>query len=82
MLNMKEKLYDLLSKILEVPKDKMNDEISLANTPTWDSFNAVMMIVELEKASGVRFDMIDLMAVKNVGDIKKVLDKYKVKYDC
>ena len=79
---MKGKLYDLLSKILEIPRDEMNDEISPANTSTWDSFNAVMMIVELEKASGARFDMSDLMAVKNVGDIKKVLDKYKVKYDC
>ena len=41
---MKVKLYDLLSKILEVPRDKMNDEISPVNTPTWDSFNAIMSI--------------------------------------
>ena len=79
---MKEKLYDLLSKILEIPRAEINDQISPNNTPTWDSFNAVMMMVELEKASGARFDMSDLMAVKNVGDIKKVLDKYKIKYEC
>jgi len=82
MLSMKEKLYDLLSRILEIHKDEINDEISPINTPTWDSFNAIMMIAELEKASGVRFDMADLMAVKNVGDIKKILDKYKIKYEC
>ena len=82
MLSMKEKLYDLLSKILEIHKDEINDEISPINTPTWDSFNAIMMIAELEKASGVRFDMADLMAVKNAGDIKKILDKYKIKYEC
>lgn len=82
MLNMKVKLYDLLSKILEVPRDKMNDEISPVNTPTWDSFNAIMMIVELEKASGVSFDMNDLMSVKDVGDIKRILDKYNIKYEC
>lgn len=79
---MKEKLYDLLSKILEIPRDKVNDEISPANTPTWDSFNAVMMMVELEKASGAKFDIADLTAVKNVGDIKKILNKYKIKYVC
>ena len=79
---MKEKLYGILAKILEIPSNKINDEISPTNTPTWDSFNAIMMMVELEKASGVRFDMDDLMAVKNVGDIKKVLDKYNVKYVC
>ncbi len=81
-MNMKERLYDILAKILEIPSNKINDEISPTNTPTWDSFNAIMMMVELEKASGVRFDMDDLMAVKNVGDIKKVLDKYNVKYVC
>ncbi|MEK9185566.1 MAG: acyl carrier protein [Patescibacteria group bacterium] len=72
----------MLSKILEVPRDKMNDEISPVNTPTWDSFNAIMMIVELEKASGVSFDMNDLMSVKDVGDIKRILDKYNIKYEC
>ncbi|MEK6896938.1 MAG: acyl carrier protein [Nanoarchaeota archaeon] len=60
----------------------MNDEISPVNTPTWDSFNAIMMIVELEKASGVSFDMNDLMSVKDVGDIKRILDKYNIKYEC
>lgn len=81
-MNMKGKLYDLLSKVLEISREEINDEVSPANTPTWDSFNVVMMIAELEKASGVSFDMKDLMSVKNVGDIKKVLDKYNVKYEC
>ncbi len=79
---MKGKLYDLLSKILDIPREEINDDISPENTPSWDSFNVVIMIVELEKASGISFDMKDLMAVKNVGDIKRILDKYNVKYEC
>ncbi|MBU1036478.1 acyl carrier protein [Patescibacteria group bacterium] len=79
---MQEKLYDILAKILEISREEINDNISPENTPTWDSFNAVMMVAELEKSSGTKFDMADVMAVKNVGDIKKVLDKYKVKYEC
>lgn len=79
---MKEKLYDLLERVLEISRDKISDETSPINTPTWDSFNAIMMIVELEKASDVKFDMNDLVAVKNVRDIKNVLDKYNIKYVC
>lgn len=78
---MKEKLYDLLARVLDLKREDVNDYTSPANTSTWDSFNVIMMISELEKASGTRFDMSDLMSVKNVGDIKKVLDKYNVKYE-
>ena len=75
------KLHEILAKILEIQKEEINDVISPKNTATWDSFNAVMMIAELEKASGANFDMADVMAVKNVGDIKKVLKKYNIAYE-
>lgn len=78
---MKEKLYDLLARVLDLKREDVSDNMSPSNTPTWDSFNVIMMISELEKASGARFDMSDLMSVKNVGDIKKVLDQYNVKYE-
>lgn len=77
---MNEKLYDLLARVLDIKREDIDDETSPANTPSWDSFNVIMMISELEKASGTRFDMSDLMSVKNVGDIRKVLKKYDVKY--
>lgn len=79
---MKEKLYDLLARVLTIRREDISDTTSPANTPTWDSFNVIMMIAELEKASGVRFDTADLMAVQHVGDIKKVLTKYNVSYEC
>lgn len=79
---MKDKLYDLLAKVLDLPREKINDQVSPENTPTWDSFNAVMIVAELEKSSGAKFGLADVMAVKNVADIKKVLEKYNVTYEC
>lgn len=78
---MKEKLYKIIARVLDIPLDTINDSISPLNTPSWDSFNSIMLISELESASGVLFDISDLMNVKNVGDIKKVLDNYSVKYE-
>ncbi len=78
---MSEKLYKIIARVLDIPLDTINDSISPLNTPSWDSFNSIMLISELESAAGVLFDISDLMSVKNVGDIKKVLDNYSVKYE-
>jgi acyl carrier protein len=79
---MKDTLYNVLASVLGVSPETISDATSPENTPSWDSFNSIMMIVELEKASGVKFAMEDVMKVKNVADIKQVLTKYGVVYEC
>tara|TARA_Y100000310_G_scaffold345408_1_gene464654 strand:- start:6787 stop:7026 length:240 start_codon:yes stop_codon:yes gene_type:complete len=79
---MNKKLYTLLSEILEIKPEDISDETSPENTSSWDSFNGLMIAAELEKASGVQFTMEDVLSVKKVKDIKKILDKYNVKYEC
>lgn len=72
------KLYDLLGKILEIDPKIITDRTSPANTPTWDSYNALLMISEIEAAFKAKFTMDEVMKVKNVGDIKRVLKKYGI----
>lgn len=77
----KEKLSELLARVLGLQPEQITDDISPENTSSWDSFNAVMIVAELEKASGVNFKMADVMAVKNVGGLKQVLLKYHISYE-
>ncbi len=79
---MTKKLYTLLAEILQIAPVAITDETSPENTPSWDSFNGLMIAAELEKASGIQFTMADVLSVKKVGDIKKILDKYRVEYEC
>lgn len=79
---MTKKLYTLLSEILAIAPESITDETSPENTPSWDSFNGLMIAAELEKTSGVQFTMEDVLSVKKVGDIKKILDRYNVQYEC
>lgn len=79
---MTKKLYTLLSEILAIAPESITDETSPENTPSWDSFNGLMIAAELEKSSGVQFTMEDVLSVKKVGDIKKILDRYNVQYEC
>lgn len=81
-MRMTKKLYILLSEILVIAPASITDETAPENTPSWDSFNGLMIAAELEKASGIQFTMEDVLSVKKVADIKKILEKYHVKYEC
>jgi acyl carrier protein len=74
-----DRLLTLLSKILDIPKESITDETSPDNVPSWDSFNGLMMVSELESTFDVKFTMDEITAVKNVKDIKEFLKKHGVK---
>lgn len=72
------KLESILGKILNINPLDINDATSPQNTPAWDSMNGLLMITELEKEYNLRFTMDEVLGVKNVEDIKRVLTKHNV----
>lgn len=69
------KFLAILSKILEVKKSEITDSMSPKTVPSWDSYNALMLVSELENAFKVRFSVEEIGGAKNIGDIKKNLRK-------
>lgn len=59
-------------------KKAINDDTSVDNTVTWDSFNALLMISEIEDCFNVKFTMEEVMDVRCVREIKEVLKKHKI----
>lgn len=76
-----QELKKVLSKILGVKPGKINDKTSPDNVKRWDSFHGLLLVTELENHYKVKFTIDDIMAVRNVGDIKSALKKYGVKID-
>lgn len=72
------KLTAILSRVLEIPEGSMRDDTGPANVPSWDSFNGLLLVSELEEAFGVEFTMKEVTSVKTVGDIKVVLAKHGI----
>ena len=68
----------ILARAFDVGEGAITDEASPETIPSWDSFRTLVMFQELEKESGTSFDIEDLKNIRNVGDIKKLLDKYKI----
>lgn len=73
-------LKGLLGRVLDFSPEKIQDSDSHASIPGWDSFQSLILFQELEEAGGASFAVEDLKGVKTVQDIKKLLDKYKIKY--
>lgn len=73
------RLLEILSCVLEIDESKITDDTSPAAVPSWDSFNALLLVSELEKAFSVKFTMDEVTAVKCVKDIKEALRRHNVK---
>lgn len=73
-----ETLKQLVGRVLGVNPDDLNNESSPENISSWNSFNGLMLISELEKNFKVNFTMDEVISVKNFGDIKKTLKNHKV----
>ena len=78
---MSEKLYSLISKILNISEDEINDESNPQTISTWTSFNGYVMLYELEQTFDVKFSIDEAMDVKNVADIKRHLKNHGVNLD-
>ncbi|MBW2975074.1 acyl carrier protein [Candidatus Woesearchaeota archaeon] len=73
------RLKGILSKVLEISDEKIDDNTSPENVESWDSFNALMLVSELEKEFNVEFTMDEVKSVKRVKDIKDALKRHGVK---
>lgn len=74
-----QKLHAILSKVLGVNEQTITDAMGPDTVENWDSYNALMLVSELEIGFNVHFIMDEVVAVKNVGDIKDALQRHGIK---
>ncbi len=72
------RLKAILSDVLEIDEDSINDETSPENVETWDSLNGLVLVTELESQFNIKFSMEEVTSVKCVGEIKKALEGHGV----
>lgn len=75
---MSKKLYEIISRVMSVPPSEINDESSPETVPRWDSFNALVLVDELESEFKIKFTLNEITDVKNVSDIKRHLRNHGV----
>ncbi len=75
---MAEKLFQIISKVMNVPIEEINDESNPSTVSNWTSFNGYVLLYELESNFNVKFSIDEAMDVKNVLDIKRHLKNHGV----
>jgi len=73
----------ILSNLQDIFRDHFkNDQIVVSPTttqtdiPNWDSLNHAVLIDKIEKHYEIKFDLMDMISMQNIGDIcDKVLEK-------
>jgi acyl carrier protein len=72
-LNIDQKLATAISSAIEQPVESITASSGIGETPGWDSFGHLRVILELEAVYSVRFDMNRIPELKTVSLIEKEL---------
>ena len=78
---MSENIYKIVAKVFSVPISEINDESSPETIESWDSFNGLILVDEIESSFNVKFSVSEIIDTKNVKDIKKHLKNHGVDVD-
>ena len=78
---MSQKLYEIISKVMNTPISEITNESSPESIESWDSFTLYVLLDEIESAFNVKFSLEEILEIKNVGDFKRCLKKYGVTGD-
>ena len=73
------KLTAILANVLEVDQNKIKLNTSPDDIDSWDSYNGLAIVTELEKYYRVEFTIEEIVSVKDVNDIVKCLISHDIK---
>jgi acyl carrier protein len=63
----------LLADVLQIPVTEVTDQLAMTDLDVWDSLKHIELIASLEEQLGVELTFDDIVAMRSVGDIKRVL---------
>ncbi|WP_457916032.1 acyl carrier protein [Candidatus Phytoplasma sacchari] len=73
------KIQEIFSKKLSIPKEKISLETRIKEDLFLDSFDAVELVIELEKLFDLKIEDEKIQQCKNIRDIVKYIDIKKNK---
>ena len=72
-MTIKDRIYHIVSEVLEVPVEEVNDDSSPDTIKSWDSLSHINLILSLEAEFGVSLSPDDVMEMLSVQLIRTIL---------
>ena len=71
-------VYEIISKIMNVPITEINDKSGPETIERWDSYNGLLLVDALESEFNISFSLEEMSDTHNVSDIKRHLKSHGV----
>ena len=68
----------IVAKVFSLSESEITDESGPESIETWDSFNGLVLVDELENYFKIKFSISEITDVKNIADIKRHLKNHNV----
>ncbi len=65
------KIRKSFTKILEHSNFELNDNTTADDIDGWESATHIMIITDIEETFNIKFKLMDLMSMENIGDLVK-----------
>ncbi|MDC0154871.1 acyl carrier protein [Nitrosopumilus sp.] len=78
---MSQKLFTIISEVMSVPLSELTDDSGPENIDSWDSFNGLLLVDELESKFNITFSLEEVVDVKSISDIKRHLVNHGVSFE-
>jgi len=70
-----DRLKKVILRELDLDDFPIDDSTTANTVPGWDSLSHIRIIVAIEAEYGVRFKTVEVLRMKNVGDLQALLKK-------
>ena len=74
-------LYKIITRVFSISESEISDESGPKTIESWDSFNGLVLVDELENHFNVKFTISEIVDVKNIADIKRHLKNHNADLD-
>ncbi len=68
------KLKSVFQKVFEENDITISRETTAQDIDMWDSLRHIQLISEVERAFGIKFKLLEVLSMKNVGDLIDLID--------
>ena len=72
---MLEELKELISEIIDIPKEKLDLSSGPSNLPEWDSLAQLCIVNAIEEKYKIKLSMNQIISIKSINHIKKLIEK-------
>lgn len=77
---MSDKLYAIISRVMNIQISQINDKSNPESIEGWDSFTQYVLLDEIETEFNVKFTLEETLDIKNVGDFKRYLRNHGIEF--